>query len=134
MRLIIASGSLGKYIHLKEFNDALVRLDVDCKLVKDIEYSNGFPSKKMSEWFFTSKKFKQLIQEFKPDAVFVDRQLHFANDVLKAKIPLFVLLRGHYWSEVEWAKKTLYKGPISRTVVSLRNKMAEKCPQPAVAH
>ncbi len=132
MKLIIASGSLGKYFHLKEFNDALIKLGIDSKLVKEIEYSNGFPSKKISEWFFTSKKFKRLIQEFKPDTVFVDRQLHFANDVLKTKIPLFILLRGHYWSEIEWSKKTKNKG-LRKIIIWFRNRIAEKCFENATA-
>ena len=53
--------------------------------------------------------------------------------MIKAKIPLFVLLRGHYWSEIEWAKKTLYTEPVMRSVVSLRNKIAEKCFRNATA-
>jgi hypothetical protein len=47
--------------------------------------------------------------------------------VLKAKIPLFILLRGHYWSEIHYAKQTLYKGPLSRSVIWFRNRIAEKC-------
>ena len=88
MRLLIASGSLGKYFHFKEFSNALQKLGVDTKLVIESEYSNGFPSKKISQWFST-KKFNNLIKDFKPDAVFIDRQLHFGADTLKAGIPLF---------------------------------------------
>ncbi len=126
MRILVVSGSLGKYFHLKEFADALSSLGVECKLVKESDYAGGFPSKKIKGWF-SDNGFKRLIEEFKPDAVFVDRQGEFGVKVIDSKIPLFVLLRGHYWSEIEWAKKTLYKGPISRIVISLRNKMAEKC-------
>ena len=50
MKLLIAYGSLGKYFHLKEFADELERQDVEVKLVHDIEYSKGFPSKKISDW------------------------------------------------------------------------------------
>ena len=49
MKLLIAYGSLGKYFHLKEFADELERQDVEVKLVHDIEYSKGFPSKKISD-------------------------------------------------------------------------------------
>ena len=44
--------------------------------------------------------------------MFIDRQSHFGIDTIKSEIPLFILLRGHYWSEIEWAKKTLHKGPV----------------------
>lgn len=133
LKLLIAYGSQGKFFHLKEFSDALEKLGVKTMLVKDTDFSDGFPSKKPQEWFGTNKKFKNLIRKFSPDAVFIDRQSHFGIDVIKAKIPLFVLLRGHYWSEIEWAKKTLYTEPVMRSVVSLRNKIAEKCFRNATA-
>ena len=123
LKLLIAYGSQGKFFHLKEFADALEKLDVKTMLVKDTDFSDGFPSKRPQEWFGTNKKFKNLIHEFAPDAVFIDRQSHFGIDVIKAKIPLFVLLRGHYWSEIEWAKETLYKEPVMRSVISLRKKL-----------
>jgi glycosyltransferase involved in cell wall biosynthesis len=65
--------------------------------------------------------------------VFIDRQSHFGSHTINAKIPLFVLLRGHYWSELEWAKKTLYRDPLMRTVIWFRNRIAEKCFQKATA-
>mgnify|MGYP003967235473 FL=1 len=133
MKILIAYGSLGKFFHLKEFSEALQKLDVQTMLVKDSDYSTGFPSKKPKEWIGTNKKFKNLISEFKPDAVFIDRQSHFGIDTIKFKIPLFILLRGHYWSEIEWAKKTLYKGPLMRTVIWFRNNIAEKCFRNATA-
>ena len=133
MRVLIASGagggsakkSIGKYFHLKEFGDALKNLGVDYKLVKETDYITGFPNKDPKSWF-TKKKFYSLINDYKPDAVFVDRQSHFALETIKAKIPLFVYLRGHYWSEIEWAKKTIYTDPIMKTVLNLRHKIAEE--------
>jgi glycosyltransferase involved in cell wall biosynthesis len=94
---------------LKEFSDTLNRLGVESKLVFDADYSDGFPSRKIRNWFQTRKKFTKLIHEFNPDAIFVDRQRHFGIDALKTNIPLFVLLRGHFWTEIYWNKRTLYK-------------------------
>jgi len=127
MKLLIAYGSKGKYFHLKEFSESLSKLGVTCKIVRDSDYSTGFPSKNISEWFGTNKKFKKLVTDFRPDAVFIDRQSHFGVDVIKEEMPLFVLLRGHYWSEQEWAKKTIHTGLIVRMVLWFRNKLAEKC-------
>ena len=126
MRLIIASSN-SKFVYMKELADAVSRQGVKCKLVKEVEYSTGFPSKKISEWF-SNKKFEKLISEFKPDAVVIDRQLHFGANTIKAKIPLFVYVRGHYWLEQYWAKKTIYKNkPIMKIVMWLRNRISEKC-------
>ena len=108
MRLLIG-GSSSFFFHLKEFSDALNKLGVESKLVFDADHSDGFPSRKIKNWFQTKKKFNKLIDEFKPDAIFVDRQRHFGIDALEANIPLFVLLRGNYWSELYWNKKTTYK-------------------------
>ncbi|WKT58339.1 glycosyltransferase [Candidatus Nitrosotenuis chungbukensis] len=73
------------------------------------------------------KKFNALVRDFKPDAVFIDRQAHFGLATVDAKIPLFVLLRGDYWSEMKWAKETLYKSPIKRAALFWKQRIAEKC-------
>jgi len=138
MRLLIAyrgdwtvSGK-GKYpnskiFHLKEFSNALQKFGVECKLVNDIDYARGFPSKKLSEWVTGKKKFKGLIKDFSPDAVLIDRPGHFGSAAIDAKIPLFVLLRGNYWLEVEAAKKILYNNQKMRMVIWFRNRISEKC-------
>ena len=108
MKLLIG-GSSSFFFHLKEFSDTLNKLGVESKLVFDADYSDGFPSRKIGNWFQTSKKFTKLIDDFKPDAIFVDRQRHFGIAALKANIPLFVFLRGNYWYELYWNKTTIYK-------------------------
>ena len=133
MRILIAYGSKGKFFHMKEFSDALAKLGIECRLVKDSDYSKGFPSKNLNDWFSGNKEFKKLINEFVPNAVFVDKQSHFGAAVIDQNIPLFVLLRGHYWSEVEYAKKTMYKSKKMRTVIWLRDRIAQKCFREATA-
>jgi len=125
LRLLIG-GSSTFFSHLKEFSDTLNQLGVESKLVFDADYSDGFPSRKIRNWFQTRKKFTKLIDEFKPDAIFVDRQRHFGIDALKANIPLFVLLRGPYWSELYWNKRTMYKPLHKRLALWQWNKMAKE--------
>ena len=86
-----------------------------------------FPTRKIRNWFPNKKKFNRLIDDFKPDAVFIDRQAHFGSAVLDEKIPLFVHLRGDYWSEMKWARETLYRSPLKRTVLKLKDQVAKKC-------
>jgi len=126
LKILIAYGSLGKLFHLNEFSSALKKEGIDVKLVKDTDYSRGFPSKQISEWFGENKKFKKLIREFQPNAIFADRQSHFAIDSIKTKIPTFILLRGHYWQEYYWAMKTLGSNPLTRLIIWFRNRTAEK--------
>ena len=125
MRLLIG-GSSTFLVHLKKFSDTLNSLGVESKLVFDGDYADGFPSRKIGNWFQTRKKFNRLIDEFKPDAIFVDRQRHFGINALKANIPLFVLLRGHYWSEIYWNKRTMYKPLQKRIALWQWDKLAKE--------
>ena len=56
MKLLIG-GSSSKMFHLKEFSDMLKKNNVEVKLVLDVEYADGFPSRKMSNWFTSDTKF-----------------------------------------------------------------------------
>jgi len=116
MRLLLGA-SPSKIFHMKEFVNELEKINIECNLVLDIDISDRFPSRKISHWFQSSKKFEKLIEEFKPDAIFVDRQRHFVLDAIKTNIPLLIHLRGDIWKEIEMAKKTLYKLPHKRIVL-----------------
>ena len=126
MRFLIA-GSSSKFFHLKEFGEAIKKQSCEYRLVHDIDVIDGFPSRKISNWFQSKKKFNDLIQDFEPDAIIIDRQGHFGVAAIEAKIPLIVHLRGDYWSEIKWARETLYKDPVKRNVLRFKNKLAEKC-------
>ena len=125
MKLLIG-GSKSKIFHLKEFGEALSNFGIEYKLVNDVEIYSGFPSKKIPGNFQTLSKFNKLIDELKPDAVFYDNQLHFGLAVLKSKIPLFMHLRGDYWSEMKWARETIYKMPHQRFAAWWKMSIAEK--------
>ena len=125
---ILIGGSTSKIFHLKEFKNKLMEIGVETKLVVDTEIYDGFPSRKLKKWFQTKKKFKELINGFKPDVILVDRQ-HTLFDVaaVESHIPVAVMLRGDYWSEIKWAKETLYKGPIEKIVINIKHNRAKKC-------
>ena len=126
MKLLIGC-SPEKFFHLKEFGENLKKKGVKCKLVIDTSVYTGFPSKDMTKWFETKGKFNDLIEQFRPDAVFVDRQTNFGLAASKLKIPLFVHLRGDVWSESMMAKQTLHKSTTDRSVIWFRERIAKKC-------
>ena len=126
LRLLIG-GSSSKIFHLKEFSDSLERIGVECKLVFDADYADGFPSRKLRNWFKSDKKFENLIKEFNPDAIFVDRQRHFGLAATKTEVPLLVHLRGNYWEEIKMARETLYKSLPKRIALQKWEDVAEKC-------
>jgi glycosyltransferase involved in cell wall biosynthesis len=124
MKLLIGASE-NKMLYIKKFSEYLEKSGVSCKVVLDVEICNGFPSKNITQWIHPFKKFNQLIESFKPDAVFVDRQTQFGLAAIKAGIPLLIQLRGNYWDEVNWAKKN---GSIKdKIVLSIKEKIAEDC-------
>jgi len=133
MRLLIG-GSKSKLFHLKEFCKFLQEYSIECKVVHDIEIYSGFPSKNINDWLQTRKKFNNLIEEFKPDAVLIDNpNAHFGLAALKANLPLIIHLRGDYWSETKWARETLYNSPHRRAALWYKTKIGKKCFQDCVA-
>jgi len=125
---ILIGGSPSKIFHLKEFKDKLTEFGAETKLVIDTEIYEGFPSRNLRKWFQTKKKFNELIDKFKPDVILVDRQ-HALFDVaaIESHIPVAIMLRGDYWSEIKWARETLYKGLIKKIVIKIKANRAEKC-------
>ncbi len=124
---ILISGAKAKFFHLEEFGQALTKFGVEYKLVHDVDIIDGFPSRQIKNWMQNKTKFNQLISEFKPDLVFVDRQIRFGIATIESNIPLYVHLRGDYWSEIQWAKETLSKDPINKTVLWFKDRTAKKC-------
>ena len=121
-----SKGSVGKFFHLRDFGEALTKYNVEYKLVRETDYVVGFPTKQLRKHFSSKKKFQALISDFNPDAVLVDRQSDFGLEVIKKNIPLFVLLRGHHWSEIKYAKESIYKNRIMKKVVDMRADVAER--------
>ncbi len=126
MRLLIG-GASSKLLHLKEFSFYLEKFGNECKVVLDVDVIDGFPSRKIKNWFQTRSKFNELINEFKPDAIFVDRQRHFGLATTKTHIPLIVHLRGDYWKEMKMAKETLYKSLPKRLALWKWDQIGERC-------
>lgn len=125
MKLMLAAAE-SKLFHIKELEDALIRLGVECKTVSLVTY-NGFPNRKISSWFQAPKNTRLLFDEFRPDAVLVDHNGDLARRAIEHKIPLLTHLRGDYWSEIEWYKQTLGKDPVRRVGRYLRGKTETKC-------
>ena len=119
------------FFHLKEFGEKLEKKGHKCKLVTDTDIFSGFPSRHLKDWFDNKTKFKKLVSEFSPDAIFVDRQTNFGKAAIEEKIPLFVHLRGDYWAESKMAKETLYRYPPKRSVIWFKERIAHICFQGA---
>jgi glycosyltransferase involved in cell wall biosynthesis len=124
---ILIGGAPSKFYHLQKFSQALSNIGFDSKLVLDVDIFTGFPSRKISNWFESDRKFKNLISNYKPDIIFVDRPSNFAKLSIKKGIPVLFHLRGDYWSEYKWARDTLYRGPVRRFALWYKGMIAKKC-------
>jgi glycosyltransferase involved in cell wall biosynthesis len=124
---LLIGGSPSKLFHLREFARSLESLGVECKVVLDVDYCDGFPSRKITSWVTSNSRFNDLVKTFKPDSILVDRQRHFGLAASKTSIPLLVHLRGDYWKEIQMAEETLYKSPPKRLALWQWEKIAEKC-------
>jgi glycosyltransferase involved in cell wall biosynthesis len=125
MRLLIG-GAGSKNFHLKEFGEAISKFGVEYMLVNDVSVVDGFPSRKISNWNQSMNQFNKLIEEFKPDAVFADRQRHFGIAAIKSNLPLILHLRGDFWSEIKWAKNTIYKSFPKNIAIKKWEKIGEE--------
>ena len=126
MKLLIG-GSSSKIFHLKEFAENLEKKNIECKVVFDSDYADGFPNRKISKWFSSNKKFRKLINEFEPDVIFVDRTRHFTLEASKTDIPLVIHLRGNHWAEIIMARETLYKSAGKKIAINKWDEMGEIC-------
>ena len=126
MRLLMGADT-SKLFHVKELAAALSRLGAECRVVVASQVYDGFPSHRVSSWFQTAGRANALFAEFEPDAVFVDRHGHFSKAVLDGGLPLLSHLRGDYWSEMQWYKETLGRGPVKRVGRYLKGRIEERC-------
>jgi len=127
VRLLIAVDKT-RFFYMKQFGDALLDHNVQYLLINDLEIYDAHKfSNKYLRWIKSPKKFEDIIKQFRPDVVLTERVSHFSSLVIKYKIPLIIFLRGDYWSEVNWAKETLYKSRNKRLEIWIKQKIANKC-------
>ena len=107
--------------------NALQKNGLKCKLIYDIEYSNKFFDINIKNRLGKQKKLKKLLDEFLPDVVLLDRLSGIGTEIIKANIPLFILLRGNFWEESKWAKETIYTSPRKRLSFLKNQRSAKIC-------
>jgi len=127
MKRLLIGASSSKIFHLNEFAKELINLGIETKVVFDVDFSDGFPSRKIKHWIKPKNTFKKLIKEFKPNIILVDRQRHFGLDAIKEKIPLIIHLRGNYWKEMKTARETIYKSFPKKIALNAWEKIGDQC-------
>lgn len=135
MKLFIG-GSSSKLFHLQEFADAISKKGIDYKLVPDVQmhYQTPYAGVRHFKTLLnylnlipSPEKFKNIVQEFKPDAILIDAVSYLGFLALRYGIPLQIHLRGDYWTEMKWARETLYSTPRGHLAIWWKQTIAEKC-------
>ena len=125
MKILIV-GSKSRIIHLNHFSHELEKFGIECKVITDTDFLEKSLSLNLKKKIATNKKLKILLNAFEPDIVLLDHVSRLGKIFLDKKIPLFLLLRGNYWEELEWAKKTIYKSSLKFFSVLKNQKLAER--------
>ena len=125
-RLLIVGDKI-RFIHLKQFVTELEKIGIESKLIYDIEFIDKFFQMNIKKKIERDRNFKKILKEFDPDAVLLDRISKVGKKVIEQNIPLLILLRGNYWEESSWAKKTIYKSRIKRLAVTKNEELFDLC-------
>jgi len=105
MKLLVV-GNKERFIHLKYFLSKLDNRDFETKLIHDLDYIEKFFDLNFFKKNKLKKEFEKILDVYKPDIVLFDRISKIAKIIISKNIPIWILLRGNYWKEVEWALKT----------------------------
>jgi len=122
---ILIVGSESRYIHLKNFSDELEKHRINSKVIIDTEFiekSLSLDIKNRRE----KKRRREELLDFNPDLVVLDRISRLGEFFLNKKIPLFVLLRGNYWEELQWVKTTNEISKVESLSIYKNQKLAKK--------
>ena len=120
-------GDKTRFIHLKQFTTELEKIGIESKLIYDIEFIDKFFQMNIKEKIEKDRNFKKILKEFDPNAVLLDRISKIGKKVIEQNIPLLILLRGNYWEESSWAKKTIYKSKIKKLAAAKNEKLFDHC-------
>jgi len=120
-------GDKTRFIHLKQFITELEKIGIESKLIYDIEFIDKFFQMNIKKKIEKDRNFKKILKEFDPDAVLLDRISKVGKKIIEQNIPLLILLRGNYWEESSWAKKTIYKSRIDKLAVVKNEKLFDIC-------
>ena len=126
LRLLIA-GDKTRFIHLKQFITELEKIGIESKLIYDVEFIDKFFQMNIKKKIEKDRNFKRLLKDFEPDVVLLDRMSKVGKKVIEQNIPLLILLRGNYWEESSWAKKTIYKSRIKRLAATKNEELFDLC-------
>ena len=123
---LLIVGEKTRIAHLKKFASELEKLHVKCMVVNDLEYIDKSTEINLLKKSQKNKKIKELLKNFKPNAVLLDRLSKFGQIIIKEQIPLLILLRGNYWEESSYVKEEISENFVKKMSFDKHQKIAEE--------
>ena len=124
---LLVIGNKDRFVHLEEFLVELNKKNIETKLIYDLDYIGKFFDLNIIKKERNKRKFEYMLKTFKPDIVLLDRISKIARIIISKNIPLWILLRGNYWEEVMWAKKTIYKSKKDIISIQKNEELVDYC-------
>jgi len=124
---ILIVGNKERFIHLENFCSELNKKGVKTRLIHDLDYIDKFFELNFIKRNQKNNKLKTLLEDFKPDVVLLDRVSKIGKIIVEKNIPLWILLRGSYWEELEWAKKTISNSKKQKISLERNEKIIDYC-------
>ena len=123
--LIISPYSTHKTkYHFEKLIRILGKNDIDCKLIDSQDYiSKFFELKKYGK----NKEFEKMVKEVNPDLILLDGHSELIKIIIKRNIPFLFLIRGNFWDEEKWARKTIATSFRHRLALKRKHMIFEKC-------
>ena len=106
---ILVIGDKNRFNHLEKFLVELQKKKIEIKLIYDLDYIDKFFELNFIKKNRKKNSLNSLLQDFKPNIILVDRISKIIEKIVEKEIPFWILVRGNYWEESSWAKKTIYK-------------------------
>ena len=124
---ILIIGNEERFFHLKQFASELNKKGIDVKIIYDLDFIDKFFELNIKKKIEKNRKFDKIIEEFNPDVVMLDRISKIGKKIIEKNIPLWILLRGNYWEESEWSKKTIYKSKKQKISAKKKDELVDYC-------
>ena len=125
MRILLGADE-NDLAQVQNLHAALARHGVDSRIFVSRALLARLPVRGIANRLQDMRKFRRLLVDFEPDAMYTSCRDNFTLAAIKRHIPTVLNLRGDVWTEHEWAK-IKYTSRLWRVRLAYRFGVSQKC-------